>query len=264
LTRERSIPGIIFNNGQVSKDDIRKVTESVHQEFTGINPTDPNLPMDKLFTQKANGSYDPRIFDTTPIVADMAKVSGVQEPQQGAGNPEITATQSQIEQSGFKSRTGSDRDTQEDVFIDFAQYTAECAIQSVPTEIAVKIAGPAAFWPFGMDVQDILTMMDVDIEAGSTGKPNADALREAWATMLPLIEKMMLQIRQFDITDPALANAMRNLLRETIRRLDDRINLDSIIPPASSPPLAPPMMPSGETGTPAKPGGTPPGPPMMP
>jgi hypothetical protein len=265
LTRERSVPGIIFNRGQLSDEEVRKVTGAVHQEYVGINSTDPNMPAEKLFAQKMNGTYDPRIFDTTPIVADMAKVSGVQEPQQGAANPEITATQAQIEQSGFRSRTGTDRDTLEEVLKDFAVYCTECAIQSITADYAHRIAGPAAFWPEGMDVQDILTLVEVDIEAGSTGKPNADASREAWATLLPLVKDTLLQVRQFDVTDPPLADALRNILRETIRRLDDRINLDQFIPPASNPPLMPQMAAPGpeKPGTPAKPSNTPPGPPMM-
>lgn len=265
LTRERSVPGIIFNAGMLAKEEVRKVTDAVHQEFIGINTTDPNMPAEKLFAQKANGTYDPRIFDTTPIVADMAKVSGVQEPQQGAANPEITATQAQIEQSGFRSRTGTDRDTLEGVFLDFAQYSSECSIQAITSEYAQRIAGPAGFWPVGMDVQDILTLVEVDIEAGSTGRPNADASREAWATLLPQIKDTLVEIRQFDVTDPPLAAALRNIVRETVRRLDDRINIDQFIPPASNPPLMPQLpAPAGATkpGTPAKPPGAAPGPPM--
>lgn len=270
LTRERSVPGIIFNKGQLDDTQMRRVQDSVHQEYVGLNPSDPTVPMDKLFTQKAVGTYDPRIFDTTPIVADMAKVSGVQEPQQGAANPEITATQAQIEQSGFRSRTGTDRDTEEEVLKDFAQYCTECALSEngIKPEYASRIAGPAAFWPAGMDVQDILTLVEVDIEAGSTGKPGGDASREAWATLLPLIKEMQLAIRQFDVTDPPLAMAMRNTLKETIRRLDDRINIDQFIPPANVPPLMPQLPASADAppgnGTPKKPsGGTPPGAPMI-
>lgn len=272
LTRERSIPGIIFNEGQLSKDQVRKLTESVHQEYVGLHPTDPNARMDQLLTPKTVGAYDPRIFDTTPIVADMAKVSGVQEPQQGAANPEITATQAQIEQSGFRSRTGTDRDTLEEMFKDFALWTTEVSLSpdsGLTAEYVQRIAGPAAFWPIGMDVQDILTLVEVDIEAGSTGKPGGDASREAWATLMPQIKETMLAVRQFDVTDPPLAEALRNFLRETIRRLDDRINIDQFIPPASVPPLmpqlAPPAEPAPGAGTPKKSsGGVPPGAPIIP
>lgn len=266
-TRERSVPGIIFNEGMLGKDQVTKLKDSAHQEYTGLNPTDPNARMDQLLVQKEVGQYDPRLFDTTPIVADMAKVSGVQEPQQGAGNPEITATQSQIEQNGFRSRTGTDRDTLEEVLNELALYCTECALNpdtGVTVEYATRIAGPAAFWPSGMDVQDVLTLVEVDIEAGSTGKPGGDASREAWATLLPQIKETQIAIRQFDLTDPPLAMAMRNTLKETIRRLDDRINVDQFIPPASVPPLMPPMAPPGPgTGTPEKASGAPPGPPMI-
>lgn len=269
LTRERSVPGVIFNEGELDKDQVRKLTDSVHQEYVGLKPTDPGVPMDKLLFNKTVGAYDPRIFDTTPIVADMAKVSGVQEPQQGAANPEITATQAQIEQSGFRSRTGTDRDSEEEVLNDFAQYCTECSIQALRPDYVNRIAGPAAFWPVGMDVQDILTLVEVDIEAGSTGKPGGDASREAWATLMPQIKETMLAVRQFDVTDPPLAEALRNFLRETIRRLDDRINIDQFIPPASVPPLMPQMPAAPEAapgaGTPKKAsGGPPPGAPMMP
>lgn len=266
LTRERSVPGIVFNEGQLGKDQVRKLESSTHQEYVGLNPTDPNQRMDQLLTQKQVGTYNAQLYDTTPIVADMAKVSGVQEPQQGAGNPEITATQSQIEQSGFRSRTGTDRDTLEDVLSDFAQWCTECSIQSIKVETVNRIAGPAAFWPEGMDVQDILTLVEVDVEAGSTGKPGGDAARDAWATLLPIIKETMIAVRQFDITDPPLAEALRNVLRETVRRLDDRLDIEQFIPPASTPPLMPPMPPAdaGSAGTPAKPGGAPPGAPLIP
>lgn len=271
LTRERSVPGIIFNEQQLGKEQSRKLADSVHQEYTGLNPTDPNARMDQLLFQKEVGHYDPRIFDTTPIVADMAKVSGVQEPQQGAANPEITATQAQIEQSGFRSRTGTDRDTVEEVFKDFAQWSTECALseRGLKPEYVARIAGPAAFWPGGMDTQDILALVEVDIEAGSTGKPSGEAERNAWATLLPLIKETMLQVRQFDVTDPPLAEALRNLIRETVRRLGDRMRVEQFVPPASSPPLMPQLTPPGSagasaSGTPKKDPGTPPGAPLIP
>lgn len=269
LVRERSVPGILFNEGQIGKDQVRKLSDSVQQEYVGLNPTDPSARMDQILTQKQVGQYNPAIYDTTPIVADMAKISGVQEPQNstGAGNPDITATQAQIEQSGFRSRTATDRDTEEEVLSDFAQYSTECAIQALDPGYVNRIAGPAAFWPAGMDVQDILTLVEVDIEAGSTGKPGGDASREAWATLLPQIKETQVEIRQFDVSDPPLAEALRNTLKETIRRLDDRINIDQFIPPSTVPPLMPQLPPVGpptKTGTPAKAsGGTPPGAPMI-
>ncbi len=263
LTRERSVPGTVFNEGQLGKEQVRKLENSTHQEYVGLNPTDPNARMDQLLTEKKVGAYNAALYDTTPIVADMAKVSGVQEPQQGAGNPEITATQVQVEQNGFKSRTGTDRDTEEDVFKDLAVYSAECSIQALDPTFVNRIAGPAAFWPAGMDVQDILALVEVDIEAGSTGKPGADQSREAWATLMPQIKETMLAVRQFDLTDPPLAEALRNFLRETVRRLDDRLDIEQFIPPASSPPLLPQPPPEG-AGTPKKPGGTPPGAPLIP
>lgn len=246
LTRERSIPGNIFNADMVAPEDMRKVTESVHMENIPVKLTNQEVPLQNVIAPKPIPKVDPNLYDTTPIQRDMEVISGVQEALQATVQVEKTAREAAIQNSGFAARTNANRDNLEEVFTDFAQYTAECAIQEIPPEFAQRIAGPAAFWPYGMDVQDLLTLVEVDVKAGSTGRPNAEAERAAWATILPLLEKLMLNIRPIQATDPELANAMVNLLRETLRRMDDRLDVDRFIPAGAPPPtaaLTPPVSP---------------------
>src|SRR5690606_28653955 len=99
--------------------------------------------------------------DRRRIVDDMEKISGVQEALQSSSTPRKTATQADIEQSGFAARTSADRDTVEMVLDEIAQYTAEVALQAIPLEEAQRIAGPNAFWPHGMDIEDLLTMVEI-------------------------------------------------------------------------------------------------------
>jgi hypothetical protein len=164
----------------------------------------------------------------------------VQEAQaaQATSGPS-TATEAEIQNSGFASRTGADRDELEDLLIEMAQYTAEVSIQSLTPLDAVRYAGPSAFWPAGMDVEDVLSILDVEIAAGTTGKPQARADKETWATLLPMIQAMMQQVQVLDLTNPPLAKGYKNLLRETLKRLDDRLSIDAIMPPAA--PVLDPM-----------------------
>jgi hypothetical protein len=194
---------------------------------------------------KPIGNYNPALYDTQPIMSDMQTVSGVNEALQGAAQrgPEKTATEVHTEQTGFNSRTGADRDTLEDVLADLARYTLEAAIQEVRPVLAQRIAGKMAYWPFGMDVEDIMTMVEVDIRAGSSGKPDKQSLQAAWAAVLPLLEKLMLQIRSLQMTDPDMAECMENLVRETLRRMDDRLDLSQFIPATPPPPPPPPPKP---------------------
>ena len=237
LTRERSIPGLIFNSGAISVDDAKKLEVSVIAEMVGIKLTDINVPIQSVVMVKPLPTIDARLWDTTAITRDMESLSGVQEAlQQTVAQQPKTATEAQIQQTGFASRTSADRDVLEDLLDDLAQFCAETAIQEIDPPGAQRIAGPKAFWPSGMDVNDLLTMVDVDITAGTSGKPNAAADKANWATVLPLLQKLMVQIRQTQEIDPALADSLENLLRETLHRLDDRLDIDDFIPSTPPPP----------------------------
>jgi hypothetical protein len=250
LTRERSLGGVIFNRGSLSPEDAKKVTDAAIGENIGVQPTDPNAPLQNLFVAKPQPQYNPELFNTAPIRADMESISGVQEALQSAAqsNQPKTATEANIEQSGFATRTGADRDTIEDGFTDLAHYTIETAVQEVRPPQAQRIAGKNAFWPFGMDVQDILTMVEVDVQAGSTGKPNNHQQASNWATILPMIEQLLGKIRMMQVSDPPMAQALEAVFEETLRRLDDRLDISKFIPtelppPPQTPPPPPPPPP---------------------
>lgn len=242
LTRERAIPGIVFNRGLLSQEDADKIQNSVIAESIGVQLTDITMPLQNAFMAKPLPTIDPRLWDSSSIRQDMEAVSGVQEAlQQNNSQQPKTATEAQIQQTGFASRTGADRDALEEMLDDFAKYTAETAIQEVDANAAQRIAGPLAFWPAGMDVQDLLTMVNVDLDAGTTGKPDLAADKANWGVLLPLLQKMIVQIRQVQGMDPPLAKSLQNLLGETLRRLDDRLDLTDFI--ATDPPPPPPAPP---------------------
>jgi hypothetical protein len=244
LTRERSIPGLIFNSGLMSPEDAKKLEVSVIAEMVGLKLTDINMPIQNAVMVKPLPTIDVRLWDTSVIRQDMESLSGVQEAlQQTVSQQPKTATEAQIQQTGFASRTSADRDSLEDMLTDLAEYTAETAIQEIPGPVAQRIAGGNAFWPYGMDVQDVLTMVDVDITAGTTGKPNLAADKANWATILPLLQKLIVQIRQVQPSDPPLAQALENLLRESLHRMDDRLDIDEFIPTTPPPPQPPPPPP---------------------
>ncbi|MDE2098502.1 MAG: hypothetical protein KGL39_14710 [Patescibacteria group bacterium] len=242
LTRERSIPGLIFNAGVMSPEDARKLEVSVIAEMVGLRPTDITLPIQNIVMAKPLPTIDVRLWDTRAIRADMETLSGVQEAMQQSmmmSQPK-SATQAQIEQQGFATRTAADRDKLEEMLDDLALYTLEAAIQEIDPQGAQRIAGPLAFWPFGMDVQDLLTIVNIDITAGTTGKPDLAAEKANWSAILPLLQKLVVQVRQVQQSDPALAKALENLLRESLRRMDDRLDIDQFIPSTPAPPPPPP------------------------
>jgi hypothetical protein len=234
LTRERSIPGVLFNATMLDEIEAKKLQESKSQEFTALRPSDPQIPIANLFAPKPVAALDMRIYDPTLILNDMERISGVQEALSaainGPGNPK-TATEANIQQSGTQARTISDRDNLESMLTDLAAYTAEQAIQCLETRDVQRMAGPKAFWPHGMDIEDLFTLVEVTIEAGSTGKPRQQTDMQAWSTLLPLIQQSLVRIEQaFATGNVVMANCEIELIKETMLRLGDESDVERFIP----------------------------------
>lgn len=230
LAAERSVPGTIFDATAITKEDARKIENSVSMEMIGVKPVKGD-DLRKAFAAKPVPTVDPLVFDTRSILSDMERLSGVQEALSSAVSVQKTATEAKIQDQGFNSRSAADRDTLEDVLQDLAEYTLELAIQGVPYDQAVRLAGPRAFWPVDMDIDDIITLAEVDIKAGSTGKPDDESLRNSWSILLPLVQTVMQAIQQAQFTgNMPMAEALKNLLAETMRRLDERIDVEQFIP----------------------------------
>ena len=247
LAAERSIPGTIFNKQGLSAADAKRIEGAVAQEMIGIEPVGGD-DLRKLFAEKPVAKIDPMIFSTGAVMSDMERVAGIQEAlSQSVATPK-TATEAKIQQTGFTSRTGADRDTLEDVMQDLAWYTAEQALQAYPAEYVRRIAGDAAYWPEGIAIEDLLTLAEVEIKAGSTGKPDDESLRQSWSVLLPLVQQAMQAIQEAQMTgNLPLANAIRNLIKETMRRLDERIDFEQFIPQGELQALTPPVPPGAPT-----------------
>jgi len=252
LSRERAIPATMFNATGIDDTEAKKLQDAKHQELIALRPSDAQVPLGNLFAAKPVSTIDPRLYDVTPINADMERVSGVQEALQSSGAPGTppTATEVNVQQAGTGARTTSDRDVLEWMLSDFAQYTAEQALQCLPTKAVQRMCGPDAFWPFGMDIDDLFTLVEVSIKAGSTGKPSRQGDQAVWGQVLPLLEKIIGSIVQARaMGNIPLATCLEEQVKETMLRLGDDTDVTRFIPqipPPGSPgagmlPHAPPV-----------------------
>lgn len=266
--RERSSPGIIVNAGALSDEEITKLTNAKNAEIIPLKPTDPNVNLQTMFAEKPISRIDPRLYDTSMIISDMERMSGVQEAQSGTQTIEKTATQVDVEQGGFSARTGANRDMMESTLTELGQYTLETSMQCLPIDIVQKMVGAGALWPEGMGVEEVLQMWVVEIEAGTTGKPKNRGDREAWATVMPLLAEQQVQIAQLQMNPmmAGLAQAKIELITETMRRMGDETDVSRFIPKPPIPPAIDPVtgLPVGAPGAPGGPASVPPGGPGAP
>lgn len=228
--RERAKPGIIFDKGAIEPEDVVRIQSSTTQEFIGVDIIHPDRDVGSVFRPKNYNQVDPGLYDTSVITRDMEKVSGVQDALQANVQVEKTATEARIQETGFGARTGSRRDQLEEVLTDLCEYVAQLALSIFDQAQAETYAGEGAVW-LPMSVDQVMTLFDIEIKAGSTGKPRKDIDREAWGVLLPFIEKMIDRIGQAKMQGADWAvGPWKALMRETFNRLDDHADLEDFIP----------------------------------
>ena len=230
--RKRSIPKMGFNKTQVHPDDARKLAQGVTGEMIGLD-LPANMPIDQVLKEIAYPAINPGLYDDTQVMSKLERIWGVQEALSGSIQNTKTATEAEIQQGGFQARTSSRRDILEAMLNELAQYTAEVAWQKMDEQDVTGIAGPSAVWPQYHEPEDLQQMLQIEIRAGSSGKPNTTAEREAWSVMLPILQNGIVQIGQLrQATPQEIADRLEQVLRLTGERMGDRLDFDQLIPQA--------------------------------
>lgn len=126
--------------------------------------------VDQLFQQIKKHPIDPNMYDSNSTVSDIRLITRRSDARLG-GVSKASATADSIAED---SRIGEDKskgDEVDDLLTAFARDAGAILMMNMSKEQVVKIVGPGATWP---DSDPTLLLQDLylDVEAGSTGKPN--------------------------------------------------------------------------------------------
>lgn len=228
--RKENLPVRVYRKGgDLTDSDINKLTNRKGNDWVGIEGN-PDSPLEKDIAILQNPSIDPNTYDVQPILRDAEMVLGAGDAAKGVVNKAKTATEAEIMAQGLQSRVAERQDVVEDWIAEMAQYSAEILLQELTTEQVQRISGPDAVWP-QMNKEQIFDLVNIEIRAGSSGRPNKAKEREQWGQMLPQIQKsveQVMQLRQAGQND--MAETVMKLLEETLRRFDERIDIESFLP----------------------------------
>lgn len=220
------------SGGALTPEDLEKIQNRKTNEIVVLSGAG-GRPLSDDIGEFTGVSFNPAIYDTSPIRGDMNLVSGSTDAAQGSVLKAKTATEAEYLQAGLASRTSERQDTIADWIGDMAEYASEILLQELTVPQVQRVAGMQAVWP-AMTKDEALDQVSIEIRAGTMGKPDKAREQENWAKVLPLIQQGMMQVvqlRQQSLTD--MADAAVELLRETLRRFDERIDVDKFIPPVN-------------------------------
>lgn len=247
--RIRAIPKTIFDSTGLDPAQVKKVEDGETGEMVGVRPTKPGEPVANMFAPISYPAIDPMLYDLQDIQAMLDGCWGTSEALRSQIQIAKTATEADIEDKGSDARTAFLRDAQDMMLDDLAEYTAQIAVQKLTLDDAKRFAGPFAFWPEKLTVEDLDSLVSVKIKAGSSGKPKTGADRAAWGVLAPMLQALIPQIAQLRGSPPdEVADCLEELAVESARRLGDVADVDSFMPqmPNTAPPvqLPPPGMPA--------------------
>lgn len=218
-------------------------------------------PLSQVIAPRQHPPIDPAVYDTSAVRYDWELVTGVQDSQRGSVVQAKTATEASIMQQGLSARVSEFRDQVEDWLREIASYTAQILLQEMTPAQVQRIMGPHKVvqemvggipvavqqpvwdWPQLLR-EDIFDMVNLQIRAGSTGSPDKLQEQHLWAQVLPMVQSMVQQILQLQATGMD-ALPFVNLLRETVRRFDERLDVEQFLPSTPQPAPLPPTAPAG-------------------
>lgn len=211
--RKAARPRWFYAKGTVDDPDAKAFANAKPFSATPINLA-PNQKVGDLFDSVKVPGVDPNLYDTGEIFADVQLVVGQQEASLG-GVARATATESAIAANSTASSDESSVDDLDGFLTLISRASGQILFREMSEQQVQMIVGPGALWPTA-DLSEIANGMYLEIEAGSSGKPNQAVEINNWQKLLPFL----IQIPGINPTWMA---------RETVKRLDDKVDLTQAI-----------------------------------
>ncbi len=204
----------------------RKGNDLILIEGPGSTPLNADIMPVQLGTiQAAN-------YDTAPARADIEQLLGGGDASRGSVLQAKTATEAEILSQGLRGRSAERQDIGEDMLSDTGTDALQICLRKLTPQEVQRIAGPDAQWP-QLSTEEIFELVTVKVRAGSTGRPDRLQEQDRWTKLQPVIEKTVMTVSQlYGQGQVQLAQALIAMLRETLRRFDERIDLDLYLPKA--------------------------------
>lgn len=222
---------VVRKGGTVTEKDAQNVANRdggvVLIEGVGNSPLGNDIQGVQL------GKIDPANYNTQPARADIEQIIGGGDAARGSVMEAKTATEAEILSQGLRGRSAERQDIMEDLLTDVGIYALQVCLRKLTKQDVAAIVGEQAaqIWPEATPIDQIFRQITLDVRGGSTGKPDRLQDQDRWTKLLPVIEKTIEQVSDLRAKgQDQLAEALITLTRETLRRFDERLDIEQFLP----------------------------------
>lgn len=230
--RKEALPvNVVRKGGSLTPADVERIKNRQGGDIITVEGVGGAKLSDDLFMGQL-AKIDPQNYDTSQARAFMEQIVGGGDAARGTVMKAKTATEAEILSQGLRGRSAERTDTMEDVLTEVGIYSLQILLRKLTQEEVKRIAGPDATWPT-MTIDEIFDQVTIEVRGGSTGKPDRLQEQDRWTKLLPVIEKTVEQVGELRLKgQDGLANALVELTKETLRRFDERLDIEQFLPPA--------------------------------
>ena len=209
--RRAARPKTVTAAGMVDAEDLEKLANHPDNAVIELNGLQPGQKVDDLLQAFRGPAIDPNLYEVEQTFTDMMRVSGIQDANIGGTGGSPSATQSNIAEASRATAMGANIDDIDDMLTGIARAGAQILLQECSVDTVKRIVGEGAVWP-DMSRQQIADELWLQIEAGSTGRPNQ-------AQEIANAERIFPLLMQVPGIKPEW------IAKELIKRLDDKMDI---------------------------------------
>jgi len=222
---------VVRKGGTLTEEDTKRIAnrkggDVITVEGVGGQPIGNDIWSGQL------GQIDPKNYDTSAARADIEQIIGGGDASRGSVLQAKTATEAEILNQGLRGRSAERQDTLEDLLAEIGSYTLQMCLRKLTPAEVQEIAGEQAVWPT-MTAEQVFKQVSIRVRAGSTGRPDRLQEQDRWTKLQPVIKETVMTVSDlYQKGQVKLGQALVEMLRETLRRFDERIDLEQYLPKA--------------------------------
>lgn len=182
-------PFYVAPKGSLSQEDRDKLQNRPANGIAELNAVAPGQSVDTVLQAVKPAPIDPNVYNTGEAIEDINRGAGSQDATTGVASSGATATESAIADASRTKADTSDIDDIDEFMTAVGRAAVQILLLHLTPETAIKIAGPGAVWP-QIDRATAVEELDLEIKAGSSGRPNAAAKMANMERAWPIVSQL--------------------------------------------------------------------------
>lgn len=220
---------VVRKGGSLTPDDVKNIRNRNGADIILVDGVG-NQPLNQDLQAVQLGTLNPANYSTDPSRADIEQLIGGGDAARGTVLKAKTATEAEIMAQGLRGRSSERVDSMEDLLTEVGEYALQVCLRKMTPEEVKRVAGADAQWPT-LSTEQVFEQVYVQVRGGSTGKPDRLQEQDRWTKLQPIIEKTVTSVAElYSKGQVRLGQALVAMLRETLRRFDEHIDIDQYLP----------------------------------